>query len=183
MDSTDNHARLLKCSVAVSPPDRVIEQVRQLKQKLRSNIGWYNSINALAHITFNVFQTNSETLTLWEAYMNHFAAQQSPVPLRFNRTGTFTGGAFFLAPDETSERILVEMMKAFHSDTPLPARQSVTPHISIGRRLTVYQLSVARKLIPEADIHFVCSDIVLRRFNEDLKQYDIYRRFNFEEIR
>ena len=74
-------------------------------------------------------------------------------------------------------------MKTFHREAPSPANvKSATPHMSIGRGLKPEQLSAARTLIPEADIHFVCSDIVLRRLNKARMQYDIYRRFDFGTI-
>lgn len=167
-------------SIVISPPDAVIQQVQQLKQQLRSAIGWYSSVNAWAHITFNVFLADADALLRWERYTEAFAAEQSPVHLRFLRTDAFANGAFFLAPDAASEQSLVAMMQAFHRAAPIAgAQRPVTPHLSIGRRLRPDQLSIARTLIPGADIHFVCNDLVLRRFNPDRGQYDIYRRFGF----
>lgn len=177
--TTLKHPQLFQYSVAISPPDIVIERVRQLKQELRSAIGWYPSVNALAHITFNVFRSDTPALLQWEKYIAHFAAQQSPVSLRFNRTDAFSNGAFFLAPDEASEHVLTDMMQDFHRLTPFSTHQSVKPHISIARRLNTGQLAIARALIPAVDIRFVCNDLVLRHFNESRKQYDIYRRFEF----
>lgn len=175
----DNEVAMERYAVAISPPDPVIEQVRELKQKLRSVIGWYKSVNAHAHITFNVFGADPVMLNRWERYTAGFAVQQVPVPLQFIHTDTFPNGTFFLTPDESSARSLTHMMKAFHLQAPLPAKQSLTPHISIGRQLTPEYLSVARALIRETDIRFVCSDIVLRRFNNSRMQYDIYKRFPF----
>jgi 2'-5' RNA ligase len=175
----DYDVLLQRYAVAISPPDTIIEQVRQLKEKLRSVIGWYKSVNALAHITFNVFQADDLMLSRWETYIAVFAAQQVPVSLQFSHTDSFPNGAFFLAPDETSALILNRMMKAFHLQAPLPAMQSLIPHISIGRQLTPEYLSVARHLIREADIRFVCDNLVLRRFNKSRMQYDIYKRFPF----
>lgn len=179
--TTLKHPQLFQCSVAISPPVMVIERVRQLKQKLRSAIGWYPSVNALAHITFNVFRSDAPALLQWEEYIAHFATQQSSGSLHFNRTDAFSNGAFFLAPDEASEHVLTDMMQDFHRPAPFSptARQSLKPHISIARRLSTSQLAIARALIPAIDIRFVCNDLVLRRFNKSRKQYDIYKRFGF----
>lgn len=166
-------------SVVVSPPDNIIEQVRQLKQQLQSVIGWYGSVNAWAHITFNVFQADAVMLQRWEKYTARFAAQQVSSPLLFDHTDAFPKGAFFLAPDEVSELLLLRMMKDFHQQAPLSATKSMAPHMSIGRRLGAGQLSEARALIREVTIRFVCTDMVLRRFNENRRQYDIYKRFPF----
>ncbi len=170
---------MFQYSVAISPPDAVIQQIKKLKQKLQAIIGWYSSANAPAHITFNLFQSDACPDLRWETYIDRFALQQPPVSLRFDRTGSFENGAFFLAPDEPSRQLLVNLMKRFHRMSPLSRYQSTTPHISIGRRLTSNQLSVARLLIREVDIQFICRDIVLRRFNESRKQYDLYQRFPF----
>lgn len=135
---------MFQYSVAISPPDAVIEQVRQLKQQLRAAIGWYSSVNALAHITINLFRADAHTIAQWEAYIAGFAAQQQPLSLQFHHTGAFPNGAFFLAPSETSEQQLIPIMKAFHQQAPLPAdATSAAPHMSIARRLTPEQLSVA----------------------------------------
>lgn len=167
-------------SIVISPPDVVIEQVQRLKLQLRSAIGWYSSVNAWAHITFNVFRADAITLLRWEQYAAAFVAARSPMPLRFLHTDAFANGAFFLAPDEPSKQWLVPMMQAFHRQAPITgAQQSVNPHLSIGRRLSPDQLSIAKTLIPSADIRFVCSDLVLRRFNPERGQYNIYRRFGF----
>lgn len=139
-------------------------------------------MNSWAHITFNVWESDEGTLGLWEDYTEQFAAIQYPVSLRFSRTGTFDRGVyspFFLAPDKNSEQALIEMMKAFHQKAPYPVYQSVKPHISIGRRLNPSQLATAQAVISEPDIRFVCSDLVLRQFNQKRGQYDICRRFPF----
>lgn len=179
IDFNDNDMAVQKYSVVISPPDTVIDQVRQLKDKLRSVIGWYKSVNALAHITFNVFNADAVMLNRWESYVTEFAAQQVPVSLRFNATASFPNGAFFLSPDKASEQVLIRMMRAFHLQAPLPAKLSLAPHMSIGRQLTPEHLSIARALIREADIRFVCSDIFLRLFNKSRMQYDIFKRFPF----
>jgi len=174
---------MTKYSVVISPPDTVIEAVRQLKQQLRQAIGWYHSVNALAHITFCEFHAGTDTLARQEAYIARFAAGQSPVTLRFDHTGIFASGAFYLAPDEASGQLLGRMMKDFQLGMRLPAyKPPATPHLSISRRLGATQLPVAGTVIGEVDISFYCEDIVLRRFNETRRQYDIYRRFPFGKV-
>lgn len=176
---------MFKYSIAISPPDAVIEQVKQMKQKLRGAIGWYPSVGAQAHISFHSFNVGTHALSYYEAYIESFAGEQLPVSLQFDHIGTFDDkaadgkGTFFLAPDENSERSLARMIYNFHRKTPVTPGRSVRPHMSIGRQLNKNQLLIARKLIPDAEIHFVCDDLVLRRFNPKRGQYDIYRRFPF----
>lgn len=171
---------MTRYSVVISPPEATLEAVKELKQRLRAAIGWYKSVNALAHITFNVLETGDTGLAAWEAYLAAFTATQHSLDLRFCSTGSFANGAFYLAPDDTSEQALTGMMTAFHTAAPETADIRVyTPHMTIGRGLDAGQLAIANTLIPAADIRFTCEDLVLRRFNPDRKQYDIYKRFSF----
>ena len=167
-------------SIVLSPPEPVLEQVKQWKQSLRAAIGWYKSVNALAHITFNVFEAGEERLAAWEAYLAAFVAVRQPVFLLLDHTGTFANGAFYLAPDAASELVLIRIMKDFHARAPERASVIITtPHMSVGRGLDAGQLAIAQALIREPRIGFTCNDLVLRRFNKDRMQYDIYKRFLF----
>ncbi len=168
-------------SIVISPPEAVLEQVKQLKQALRAAIGWYKSVNALAHITFNVLEADAIQLAAWEAYLAAFTAMQQPAPLCFDHTGSFANGAFFLAPDAASEQVLTRMMLDFHAEAPEPAPVTTTnPHMSVARGLDPQQLAIARVVIPGVAIRFTCNDLVLRLFNPDRMQYDIYKRFAFD---
>lgn len=164
-------------SVAISPPDSVIEQVRQLKQKLFTAIGPYGSAHSPAHISFDAFEIDHvAVLPYLEQRMAGFAAGQVPQPVVFDHLETFpANGTFFLAPDSASESLLVRMRKIFRRKS----NKSFRPHMTIGRQLNPRQLSIAQALIQEADIRFSCNEIVLRRFNEVRQQYDIYKRFSF----
>ena len=167
-------------SVAISPPEAVISQVADMKQQLKNKIGFYQSCNSLAHITINGFIGNEATLQRWQRYLTDFTANCTPMTLCFNRTGYFGNGAFFLAPDDESKVGLVGMMKRFHAGFPAAAfGKSTVPHISIGRQLNDDQLAVAKDLITNVDLSFVCDNLVIRKLNEDRGQYDIYKRFDF----
>ena len=167
-------------SIVISPPGTVLEQVKQLKQELRAAIGWYKSVNALAHITFNVFEAGPIQLAAWEAYLAAFTATQQPASLCFDHTASFANGAFYLAPDIASEQLLTGMMQDFHTGAPESAPVTTTlPHMSVGRGLDRRQLAIARAVIPGVAIRFTCDDLVLRRFNPDRMQYDIFKRFAF----
>lgn len=109
---------MLLYSVVISPPDAVIGAVREMKQRLLGSIGWYHSVNALAHVTFAEFKADSDALILWERYVRSFAARQSPVLLTFNRTASSPKGVFFLAPDGRSARLMFDMMQSFHVQAP-----------------------------------------------------------------
>lgn len=171
---------MLRYTVVVSPPIPVIDAIAAMKEQLKERIGRYPSCNSQAHITFNLFTGGGETLQKWEDYLAAFTAQCSPMSLNFNHTGTFENGAFFLAPDEASQAKLVNMMKEFHRSAPANHfAKSTTPHISIGRQLSRQQLDIARELIQDVSVSFMCKDLVIRVFNPQRGQYDIYKRFTF----
>lgn len=169
-------------SVVISPPEEIINEVAAMKQQLKNSIGRYPSCNSLAHITFNVFIGNEETLQRWERFVGNFVMSLLPMQLHFDKTGYFGNGAFFIAPDENSKIELVKVMKNFHKQFPAPAHgKSKEPHISIGRQLNEEQLAIAKELFPAANLSFTCDNLVIRKFNEERKQYDIYKRFDFPQ--
>lgn len=165
-------------SVVIAPPEEIINEVAAMKQQLKDSIGFYHSCNSLAHVTINLFEGNEQTLEKWERYLDNFTSANSPFFVHFNKTGYFGNGAFFIAPDENSKIGLVNMMKEFHKGFPAVGfGKSKEPHISIGRQLKEEQLAIAKELFPAVDLSFNCNDLVIRKFNEERKQYDIYKRF------
>src|SRR6185436_5866331 len=100
----------------------------------------------------------------------------------FNKTGHFMNGAYYLAPDGASEKMMSRMMKLFHKSCTLPATdKSQNPHISIGRKLTSTQLQSAKKLFDERqfNIAFRCEGIHIRKFNSVKKQYEVIEFHEF----
>src|SRR5690606_1572223 len=63
-------------SVVNHPPEEVIQKIAVLKKQLEDAIGWYHSVHALAHITFNVFQFRSSAISIWENYIANFVRYQ-----------------------------------------------------------------------------------------------------------
>jgi len=167
-------------SIVILPPETLIQQIAAMKQQLKSKIGFYHSCNSVAHITLNVFMGYEETLLRWERYISNFVRNRTNIPLCFNKTGHFVNGAFFLAPDEGSKAELLRIMKSFYAGFPAPAfGKSNAPHISIGRQLDQNQLTVAKNLISDVSLSFVCDSLVIRKFNEARQQYDVYKTFPF----
>jgi hypothetical protein len=169
-------------SVAICPPDEVVEQIRHYKNLLAEKIKWYNSRNAAAHITFNVFMCEENELIKWENFVASFCKEVSQFQLTFTKTDFFTNGAFFLSPDQDSRETLIELMKSFHSSAVLkPDATSIEPQISIARKLTSEKIEIATQLFAEQNIFvsFRSEGLAIRKFNEVTKQYQIYKRFSF----
>jgi 2'-5' RNA ligase len=169
-------------SVAIYPPNAVIEEFRRLKDSLAEYIGWFNSKNSDAHITINLFFADEEELAIWKNYLVRFCSNQFPFEISLVKTGFYPNGAFYLSPDDNARKILVELMKSFNKSAPLKGEtKSTDPHMSIARKLNKNQLDIADKLLSdrEYNISFTCGDIVLRRFDEKKRQYVIDSRYGF----
>lgn len=170
-------------SVAISPPEPILDEVRSLKLQLKKNVNrHYPSVNSLAHITFCLFHGNEPTLNRWEEYLQLFCAHIDSFPCRLDRTGSFWNGAFFLAPDEASRTRLIHIMKGFYKAAPKFAfGKSTQPHMSIGRQLSAEEVAIARTIIPSVDLSFLCDNLVIRQFNEAIEQYELYKRYYFRD--
>lgn len=167
-------------SVVIHPWEEVVEEIKAHKQKLHDVIGWYHSYNSLAHITINLFSGNEPTLKRWEEYTEYFVKYLKAFDVRFNKTGTFHNGAFFLAPDEESAAKLIPIMKAFLKSAPAyPHGKSTKPHISIGRQINPEQLATAKGLIKEVELKFVVDNLTIRKFNPERGQYDLHKEYKF----
>jgi 2'-5' RNA ligase len=170
-------------SVAISPPELIMDEVKSLKLRLKEAVNrHYSSVNSLAHITFCLFQGNESTFNRWEEYLQLFCTHMDSFPCRLDRTGSFWNGAFFLAPDEASRTQLIHIMKGFHKSAPRFAfGKSTQPHMSIGRQLSAEEVAIARTIIPSVDLSFLCDNLVIRKFNEAIGQYDLYKRYYFRD--
>lgn len=102
-------------SVVIHPPDHIIHAVAELKQRLENEIGWYHSVNALAHITFNVFRAKASVLPAWEDYLTDFSMHQEPISLGFDRVQGFSNGSFVLLANEQTDSRLKEVMSTFNN--------------------------------------------------------------------
>ena len=172
-----------KYSVAICPPVHIVDAVAALKERLASNIGWFNSKNAKAHITINTFEIQrQDDIEAVKSYLKERVQYECSGSLVFSSFATYPNGAFFLAPNVSSKVFLQKMFSRCNAGFPLPAIKSRDPHLSIARRLDENQIGVAYDLFTsEADLHFVCDRICLRKFDQNKKQYSIESEYLFRE--
>jgi hypothetical protein len=169
-------------SVSVCFPENVAIQLRQFKQQLFEQVGWFPSKNSEPHMTINVFQAGERELFIWDKFLVQFCRTISSFEIRFVKTNSYANGAFYLSPDKTSKRILIKLMKLFHSCSPLSAEVKITdPHVSIGRKLNDNQLKIANQLFSNRnfDIKFMCDQLTIREFDEERQQYRVNKHFDF----
>src|SRR5262245_61345983 len=108
-----------KYSIAICPPDNIVEEIRQMKERLFAEIGWFASRRSEAHITINLFEADESELQTWKQYLEDFCKTIEPFEIRLTKTGSNSSGAFFLAPDDESAKHLIGLMRKFHEQAPL----------------------------------------------------------------
>lgn len=166
-------------SIAICPPEEIVNKVAEYKTRLADAIGWYRSKNSKAHITFNLFSGDEKILSIWQTYMRWLSFLIAPFPVTINGTDHFKNGAFFLKPDENSSLALKDFMKYFHQHSPLSAQTLNNPHLSIGRGLNNDKLEIAKKKIRDINLKFMCDNLAIRKFNPEIQQYEIIQRTYF----
>lgn len=168
-------------SIVIQPSPKVIVEVKQMKEVLATKIGWYNSKNSLAHITVNEFEVSETELENVKKQITSITNFLHSNEVKFDSFNSFPNGAFFLAPDEESKAYLKEIMQKIHQSFKYKtAIKSTEPHISIGRRLSPENLSIAFSMLDRPEISFLCDRLALRVFNEQRKQFDVVEEFVFK---
>ena len=168
-------------SIVISPPDTIIALVKSMKEALAEEIGWFHSKNSLAHITINEFMaTDSESEGIKKQLVN-ICATLRPIEVYFDQYDHYPNGTFFIASETHSKRRLEKIIRKIHQSLQLEHLfQNNEAHISVGRRLKPKEIATAHILFPSIDMHFVCNNITLRRFNPKIKQFEIINRFEFK---
>jgi hypothetical protein len=71
-------------------------------------------------------------------------------------------------------------MKHINDNLKVTAKfKSSDPHMSIARRLTPEKLVVANSLFPSITLNFLCDHVVIRKFNTEIKQFEVTDAFQF----
>lgn len=164
-----------KYSIVIAPPQIGIDYVDHLKNELNGFIGWYNSRNSKAHITISEFTADGDELTKMTTNLKEIASHENPIHLNFEGVGNYANGAVFLKPDEVTKIEVGNLMRRIQKNLGVKnAYHSKDPHLSIGRKLSEENVQMALKMFAEAKLDFNCSHLVLRKFNPDLRQYEVF---------
>lgn len=169
-----------KYSVVIQPSENGIEMIKTMKEELAEKIGWFNSKNAVAHITICEFTIDESQLQKYKQKLHKTCDSFTPFQVYLDHFGAYDiAGAFYIAPNEASKSALKPIMKKIQESLkPLKLKKSNDPHISIGRKLTPENLKIASTLFTTVDIDFLCKEIVLREL-EPHKQFFVIDAFAF----
>nr|WP_315254684.1 2'-5' RNA ligase family protein [uncultured Flavobacterium sp.] len=169
-------------SLVIHPPEDILLIVKTMKEQLANEVGWYNSKNSVGHITICEFKATETAIESIKKQISKLCDSLVPVSVHLNEFGSFPNGAFFIAPDNDSKKDLKHIMKQFNKSLQIQdMKKSDNPHLSIARRLSTENLVKANQLFTEIDLHFVCDSVVLRQFDENIKQFFVIDTFPFND--
>jgi 2'-5' RNA ligase len=169
-------------SLVIHPPEAILILIKSMKEQLATEVGWFNSKNSVGHITICEFKATDAKIQTIKIQISRLCDSLTPVDVNLNEFGSFPNGAFFIAPDSDSKTNLKHIMKRFHKSLPIPNMlKSDNPHLSIARRLSHENLIKANHLFTSIDLNFVCDSVVLRQFDDNVKQFFVIDTFKFKD--
>ncbi len=168
-----------KYSVVFMPDVQTITLVKEMKLNLAAKAGSFKSKNALAH--FSIFEFFSEVSQedRFFTQLERIASEIESFEIHCNSFNQYNNGAFYIKPSEDSTDKMSSIMKQILNEvtTMKKEHQTTTPHLTIGRQLSQKQLQIAQQMFQNIDISFPVTHLSLRKFNPQIKQYEVYKEF------
>ena len=168
-----------KYSVVFMPDFQTIEAVKQMKLLLADKIGWFNSKNSLAHFTIFEFFEDDLQEDKFCSQLNRISSEINHFNMQCDAFDWFDNGAFYIKPNEVSSNKMTELMKQVLKEST-QIKKTITntnPHLSIARRLLPEKLEIAKQLFTNINLEFAVTNLTLRKFDESLKQFTVYKEF------
>lgn len=167
-------------SIAIYPSEDIIALVKSMKDKLAKEVGWFHSKNSVGHITICEVKVTDTAVEIIKKRLSQLCDALEPVEVHLTSFGSYPNGAFFISPDEDSKNSLKPIMKRVHeSIRNFDLQKSDDPHLSIARKLAPEKLQSTNGLFTTIDAVFLCDNIVLRKFDENIKQFLVTDTFKF----
>ncbi len=167
-------------SLVIFPSSEQSTLIKSYKQLLKNQIGWFGSANATAHITVINFE-NELSLLLYLDRIREFCKTVVSQKVTLNAWDSFDEHTFFIAPDETSQLYLDNLIINLHHYIGFKVK-TTHAHLSIARKLNAEKMKKAYQLFSNTEINLQFSPdaIYLRRYNEKNQQYsDIIEKIDF----
>ena len=164
-------------------PEELLEDINKIKQDLKSVIGWYSSVNSLAHFTICEFFADNLQLNIVMKEVSTLISNWPTQLITLHGFGSFENGAYYIKPDEPSTIYLEELFEAVGSRVKqvIPdVYYSTYPHLSIGRRLDKAQLQIAKENYSSYSNTFLCKGVMLREYNPIRRQFDLKEFIQFQ---
>jgi len=161
------------------PDLQTIEAVKHMKLLLAEKIGWFNSKNSLAHFTIFEFFEDDLQEDKFCSQLDRIASEINPFNVQCDAFDWFDNGAFYIKPNEVSSTKMTELMKQILKEST-QIKKTITntnPHLSIARKLSPDKLEIAQQLFTNINLEFAVTNLTLRKFDESLKQFTVYKEF------
>ncbi|WP_029276425.1 hypothetical protein [Pedobacter borealis] len=168
-------------SIVVYPHREAINDVKVLKDMLWSKVGWYNSRDSEAHVTIALFEANKCEFDFYISYIKDFCYAEKPNFVMFDHLiASEKNGAVVVLPNKSSKPYLNNLFKRFRPGLRYKKVMNGTDaHISIGRKLHPEDIEIAQDLFEEVSLNFLCEKIAIRKFNDEIGQYEVIYEFYF----
>ena len=175
----------VKVSLAFVPCESVNAKIKNIKEILKSVIGWYSSCNSAGHVTICEFETTRDELSRIASLLVEKLQYEHAQHVYFNDYSIFRHGdtyTYYIAPTVQSKyyfnqrsAVVIDALKDRFSLKAI----SKEPHLSIGRKLEEVAIKDAKNSLKEIDLDFYCDSVFIRVFNPDIKQYDMFLKVPF----
>lgn len=173
----------MKYSLVIYPGAAIVEYIKEKKNLLEGSIGWFASVNSLAHISICEFETDEVGYKKCSTLVHRLAEFEKEQFVYLSAYKSYPHGTYFIEPAYYSKvylkeifRRVVKHIKPYFKDVKDLGND---PHMSIARRLDEDKIKIAKNVLIHIDESFLCNRFALRIFNEQKGQYDIVETIPF----
>lgn len=167
---------LNRYSIIIHPEDSIIELFKSYKDTLFSKIGRFGSRNSAAHITILEFEATEKELPNIIEILLKIAQKESSFDVVFDKV--IYSKTIFISPDKDGNACFKTFLKNVRQKIK-GSKNTSGAHLTIGRELKPEQVENSQDLFHNVNFSFHCCQIALRKFNENIGQYEILQLFPF----
>lgn len=157
-------------SIVIHPEDSIIKLFKFYKDTLFRKVGRFGSRNSIAHITILELEATENELPSIIEKLIKIGQKESSFNEVFDRV--IYSNTIFVSPNlqgkESFTKLFKNIRQIFNGEN-----DKSSAHLTIGRKLSPEQIENSQDLFSDVHFDFHCCQIALRKFNENIKQYEI----------
>ena len=164
-------------SIVIHPKDPIIKLFRSFKNKLYNKIGVYGSCDSVAHITISEFKATDQELKYIIEKLRIIAQNEECFDTIFDKViYSDRSKSIIILPCEQGNENFKKLLRNVRQKIKGYNSKS-NAHLTIGRKLTHDQLLKSMDLFSDVRFDFHCNQIALRKFNQNIRQFEIIQIF------
>lgn len=167
---------LNRYSVVIHPNVSIINRFKLYKNTLFSKIGNYGSRDSMAHITILEFDATEKELENIIKKLYKIVQEEISFDAIFNQV--IYSQTILVLPDNDGNEYFKKLLETVRARIKGIQNNSIA-HLTIGRNLKPEQVANLQNLFHDANFNFHCNQLALRKFNDNIKQYEIVQIFPF----